>query len=616
MLGVMESVILIVVVVFCLPVAGFAEPPDETGKTLAVEGQVYDHLGSGSAGVAVTLWPEGAAGEDQPLAEAATNGLGDFKIFTENPVAGRYVVRFTKKAYEDTTRDIEIVRGELPPFVDLVLPGALELTGQVLADDRKPIAGARVRLNSAGRSWDAFTGEDGKFTVSQVLPGPGTIVVDLEGFGRSVSEIATVEGAGELALTLSPERDCRVVVKDWRGNVIEGASVTCADPETRERWFAESDASGDARLRGLPRSLVELRVGVRHNDYVSDDGAPHEWLLPTDEAECVYSVNLLSAGSVAGVITDKESGDPLRGVRVAVGTSLAPSVARAWTDFEGRYTVTGVPPGETRVTTYLRGHAPELVEIVVQPSEVVTVDIVMPESLSASGTVVDHDGKPVSGAYVFASHWRGGQTLGIQAMTGDDGRFEFDTIPTDEFSVTIQGRAGETLEDQTVTPGCSDHRFELPAAPERKSRTRLADGADFPELELTTLDGVKIKTTDLKGKTFLIDFWASWCGPCVVELPELVKVHEAFGSRDDFVMINVSLDDDGSLKSVRRLIAKHKMKWPQIHGSKNGARGAGDACGVVGLPTKFLVGPDGKILSTTIRGPAIETQISRFLKSK
>jgi thiol-disulfide isomerase/thioredoxin len=96
----------------------------------------------------------------------------------------------------------------------------------------------------------------------------------------------------------------------------------------------------------------------------------------------------------------------------------------------------------------------------------------------------------------------------------------------------------------------------------------------------------KITLASLRGKVVLIDFWATWCGPCVASIPHLIKLHEQFASKG-LVIIGHT---DGSSKDVKGFIAKKKIPYVISVGDK-----IGDMYGVTGIPDVVLIDTDGKI---------------------
>jgi thiol-disulfide isomerase/thioredoxin len=112
-----------------------------------------------------------------------------------------------------------------------------------------------------------------------------------------------------------------------------------------------------------------------------------------------------------------------------------------------------------------------------------------------------------------------------------------------------------------------------------------------PNFSLTDLDGRKIELAELKGKVVLIDFWATWCGPCRIEIPGFVELQNRY--RDEgLVVIGVSLDD--SVEPVKDFYREFKMNYPVAMGDGKVTELFG---GILGLPTTFLVGRDGRIYS-------------------
>ena len=157
----------------------------------------------------------------------------------------------------------------------------------------------------------------------------------------------------------------------------------------------------------------------------------------------------------------------------------------------------------------------------------------------------------------------------------------------------------------------------LPDAPQRPAGGALASvkvGDAAPDFTVTTVDGKRIALADLKGKTVLIDFWATWCSPCVAELPNVKKAHVRFGERADFVMIGMSLDFDRP--TLEKFIKKEKMPWHHVYGDTGGAQTAADAFGVSGIPAMFLIDGEGKIIAADLYGERIVSEIEKAFASK
>lgn len=123
-----------------------------------------------------------------------------------------------------------------------------------------------------------------------------------------------------------------------------------------------------------------------------------------------------------------------------------------------------------------------------------------------------------------------------------------------------------------------------------RARKRLV-----PEIEVVTLAGDYLTAEDLQGKVVLLDFWGTWCAPCVAALPGLRSISRRM-EQDPFVLVSVSVDTDEV--TLREFVAKHQMSWPQVWDNR---QKLAKKCGVEGYPTYMLVSHEGEILHV-VRG--------------
>ena len=153
------------------------------------------------------------------------------------------------------------------------------------------------------------------------------------------------------------------------------------------------------------------------------------------------------------------------------------------------------------------------------------------------------------------------------------------------------------------------------AAPVRRPALRVESRDDAPvPFELVDLDGRKVTLASLSNKVVFINFWATWCPPCVEEMPSIFRLHERMGTRDDFVMLLVSADEDWT--PVKKFFEGDKPPFPVLLDAK------GDIArqyGTTRFPETFVV-VNGKI-KAFIEGPRdwdtwfAEAYLRSFLRS-
>lgn len=119
-----------------------------------------------------------------------------------------------------------------------------------------------------------------------------------------------------------------------------------------------------------------------------------------------------------------------------------------------------------------------------------------------------------------------------------------------------------------------------------------------------------IDLAEYKGKVLLIDFWATWCGPCMAELPNVIAAYEKYHAKG-FEILGVSLDEDR--EAFDKCIADKKMSWRHHFDGKGWKNEIAQAYGVQSIPATYLVGKDGKIVAVGLRGDKLEKELERML---
>jgi len=114
--------------------------------------------------------------------------------------------------------------------------------------------------------------------------------------------------------------------------------------------------------------------------------------------------------------------------------------------------------------------------------------------------------------------------------------------------------------------------------------------------ELTTLDGKTFSIpTDTQGKVVVVDFWASWCPPCLELIPHMKQLHEKYKGKD-LVIVGISLDKDKA--ALKNFIASKNINWVQTYSGKGWDDPTAQKYGIDGIPSVWVIGKDGKVIST------------------
>lgn len=140
---------------------------------------------------------------------------------------------------------------------------------------------------------------------------------------------------------------------------------------------------------------------------------------------------------------------------------------------------------------------------------------------------------------------------------------------------------------------------------------RSLKGALAPDFELKSLDGKTVRLSDYRGKAVLLNFWATWCAPCKIEMPWFVDLQKQYGEQG-LQVIGVAMDDDAEKDSTKiaAFVKEMNLNYVVLLGNDK----VGDAFGGVdGLPTTFYIGRDGRVLSA-VSGLVSHSEIEDNIK--
>jgi peroxiredoxin len=147
----------------------------------------------------------------------------------------------------------------------------------------------------------------------------------------------------------------------------------------------------------------------------------------------------------------------------------------------------------------------------------------------------------------------------------------------------------------------------------KKLKAALAEGSKFPDFTVKDTADKPLSIANYKGKVLLLDFWATWCGPCVRELPNVIKTYDAY-HKQGFEIIGISLDKDR--EKLASFTKEKNMAWPQYFDGLGWQNKLAVKYGVNSIPATYLLDGQGTIIGKDLRGEDLEQAVAKALAKK
>lgn len=588
--------------------------PGKLSGSVTLEGKPVAHA-------AVQALSTSDSGAEQ--SHGTTDSEGHFEIAGVRPGLVKLIFAGSR-GYEGYVskpiRDVRLGEGKELDGLTLVLEKAITIRGSILTiESEKPVPHARIQISpTEGPTSYVETNEKGEYEAT-VPPGHQYVALsEINGrrVNKSVYAHADVDAENNPkislrvpdSLTYAPIKGLTGTVLDASGKPVAGAKVL----NYRTRVSVTTDG------RGTYTFPDEINPGdtilAVKGDAMSKLGG-----VVSDKAKIDLVLDG-KAASISGVIVGEDN-KPLSGVNVTLGGTAEEgwySFPATTTDSQGRYVFSGIYHGIQSYFLWMKqaGYGPATIQsIAVGDGEQKKLELTRMRLADGtiSGQVVDENGKPASGIIV-SSQVQDTPT----ALTDEKGKFSLTKVPRGSHYVIVF-RGNRSAGGQNAKTGDKDVVIKLEKEVADRPGTINADRVGFvaPAISVAGwLSGTGYTPEQLKGKIVVIDFWATWCRPCVESLSAVEALHKKY--KDKGVIV-IGIHTPNPDKAKFAALVKEKGLTYSIAEDgkeKNGIGASAVAFGPSGIPHMFLIDANGKIRVDTHEVEDIESVLQKLLGGK